>query len=301
MWSAARPAARRAEAIARQEQDPALLAFALNGVFMQSFHRCGLAPERDRIGAELVDLASRHGFETYETLGHLIRMQACGARGDLAGADGHARAADALADRYGSPLVAVFTTWHRARSDPAGGYGDAVRALAGSGMPGLAAGFPARAELSIRIRERRPAPTGDLLDWGPYEPWARPHVLLAREDLPAAAAAVRALPDPPCDHLLEAMWCLAARATVAVTDRPLLGRALTAPDPGRRRAGRRRQRPHHPRPGRRLPRRAPRRRSVVRSVSAPGVSAPGVSALGVSAPGISAPSGWAARGRRRPA
>jgi len=72
-------AAREAERIARRLGDPALLAFALNGVFMQTFHRAGLAAERDEIGAELVALSARHGLATYEILGHLVRLQARGA------------------------------------------------------------------------------------------------------------------------------------------------------------------------------------------------------------------------------
>ena len=68
-------AARDAEAIARRRADPVLLAAALNGRFLQTFHRAGLAAQRGRIGAELVDLAHRHGLVTYEVLGHLIQLQ----------------------------------------------------------------------------------------------------------------------------------------------------------------------------------------------------------------------------------
>ena len=93
-------AARQAEAIARRLADPALLAQALNGVFMQTFHRAGLAAERDAVGAELVALAARHGLAPVEILGHLIRVQARGALADFATADTHADAADRLAARH---------------------------------------------------------------------------------------------------------------------------------------------------------------------------------------------------------
>ncbi|MDA0183819.1 winged helix-turn-helix domain-containing protein, partial [Solirubrobacter phytolaccae] len=106
--------AREAERLARALDDPALLAFALNGVWMQSFDRCGLAPRRDAIGAELLTLATRHDLPSVEVLGHLIRMQARGALGDFTGADEHAAAADRLDARHDRPLVAVFTTWYRA-------------------------------------------------------------------------------------------------------------------------------------------------------------------------------------------
>ncbi|MBI0384617.1 SARP family transcriptional regulator, partial [Streptomyces albiflaviniger] len=102
-------AARQAEEIARRLDDPGLLAFALNGVFMQSFERAGLAPRRDATGAELIALAARHGLVAFEVLGHLIRLQARGALGDFAAADRHAAAAERLGERHERPLVGVFT------------------------------------------------------------------------------------------------------------------------------------------------------------------------------------------------
>ncbi|MET8068074.1 BTAD domain-containing putative transcriptional regulator, partial [Micromonospora sp. NPDC005313] len=93
-------AAREAEAIARRVADPALLAQALNGLYMQTFQQAGLAARRDAIGAELVALAARHGLATVEILGHLIRVQARSAHADFTAADAHADAvvADPLAD-----------------------------------------------------------------------------------------------------------------------------------------------------------------------------------------------------------
>ncbi|HEX4248585.1 MAG TPA: hypothetical protein VH008_12055 [Pseudonocardia sp.] len=87
---------------------------ARNGAFMQAFERCGLATRRDAVGAELVDLGIRHGFPNTEILGHLVRLQARCALGDLAGADRHADTLDQLAARYQRPLVDVFTRWYRA-------------------------------------------------------------------------------------------------------------------------------------------------------------------------------------------
>jgi hypothetical protein len=107
-------AAREAEAIARRLDDPALLAFALNAAFMQSCTRAGLALRRDGIGAELVELAARHGLVTFEVLGHLIRVQARCALADFATADEHAAAADRLSERHELPLVGVFTQWYAA-------------------------------------------------------------------------------------------------------------------------------------------------------------------------------------------
>ncbi|MEV1247403.1 hypothetical protein [Nonomuraea sp. NPDC049750] len=81
---------------------------------MQTFHRAGLAPRRDEIGAELVALSARHGLVTFEVLGHLIRLQARSALADFPGADGHATAAELLARRHELPLVGVFVQWYRA-------------------------------------------------------------------------------------------------------------------------------------------------------------------------------------------
>ncbi|MBM0230220.1 SARP family transcriptional regulator, partial [Micromonospora sp. ATA51] len=144
-----RRAAAEAEAIARRLGDPALLAFALNARFMHTFRRTGLAPERARLGAELVDLAAPHQLVTFEVLGHLIGLQARCGLGDLAAADAHARAADRLAERYELPLVGVFTRWYAALRPAVDGdraaaevaYRAAEARLAGSGIPGMAHGL----------------------------------------------------------------------------------------------------------------------------------------------------------------
>ncbi|MEU7745772.1 BTAD domain-containing putative transcriptional regulator [Nonomuraea sp. NPDC049158] len=272
-------AARQAEEIARSLDDPALLAFTLNGVFMQTFHRAGLAPRRDEIGAELVALSARHGLVTFEVLGHLIRLQARSALADFPGADGHASAAELLARRHELPLVGVFVQWYRAlrlaatgqpfaaagpasaaeaaasahafspEATPGHGspsqaasaqaslvevaYRDAAARLDGAGMPGLRTGILPLALLCLRQQyarpgERRPPDLADEhTDWGPYEPWARPWVLLAQNRRHAAAAALRLVPDPPRDLLYEALWCLTARAAIAVGDRETMERAHT--------------------------------------------------------------------------
>ncbi len=88
-------------------------------------------------------------------------------------------------------------------------------------MPGLERGLLPLALLCLRpARVRPPTP-----DWGPYEPWARPLVLLAQDRRGEAAAALREVPDPPRDLLFEALWCLTARAAIAVGDRETMERA----------------------------------------------------------------------------
>lgn len=229
--------ARAAVQISRALDDPGLLAFALNGLFMQTFWTTGLASERDGIGRELVDLSARHGLSTFEILGHLIRMQALGALGQFDAAELHAETVDRLAGRHERPLAAVFTTWFRAMRTATTGaeaahceklYEAAAVNLSGSGMPGLEDGILPLAILALRVWRGLPAIFDPATQWGPYEPWARPHLLIAQGQANQAAKAVEALPDPPKDLLSEALWCLTAAAATAVGDSRVKERARAA-------------------------------------------------------------------------
>ncbi|MEU0103009.1 AfsR/SARP family transcriptional regulator [Streptomyces sp. NPDC006267] len=238
----AQQAARQAEALARDLDDPALLAFALNGVFLQSFARPGLAAVRDRIGAEILDLATRHELPNFAVLGRLVRLQSASALGDLDAATWHAKAAEQLAATTEAPLVSVLIGWFRARATAArsaepGGptavtaaahYRAAEDALRTAGMPGLHRGLFPLALLGLRLLHDRPAPTDPHLDWGPYRPWARPLVLLAQDRVEEARAALNAVPEPPRDHMQEALWCLTARAAVRIGERGIAARAEAA-------------------------------------------------------------------------
>ncbi|MET8572372.1 BTAD domain-containing putative transcriptional regulator [Streptomyces sp. NPDC004783] len=227
-------AAAEAERIARRLDDPALLAFALNGTFLQSCTRAGLAHRRDAIGAELVALAARHGLDSHEVLGHLIRVQARAALGDLAAADAHADAVDRLAARYERPLVGVFTAWYRALRQAAGGapydraeaaYRAAAARLDGAGMPGLERGLLPLALLGLRLARGRPADVDPRVDWGPYRPWAEPFALLDEGRDTEAWSALRALSEPPPDLLHEALCCAEAALALALGDRAAQDRA----------------------------------------------------------------------------
>ncbi|MEU4383585.1 BTAD domain-containing putative transcriptional regulator [Micromonospora echinofusca] len=230
-------AACEAEAIARRLSHPALLAHALNARFLHTFGRAGLAGERARIGTELVELAGRHGLVSFEVLGHLVLLQARCALADLGAADAHARAAERLAQRYDLPLVGVFTSWYAALRLAIAGQPDEAEAayraaqarLTGSGMPGMEQGLLALALLCLRPTAPQPEGTaGGAADFGPYEPWARPLVLLAAGRRGEAAAALRAVPDSPHDLLREARLCLAARAALALDDHATMRQAYAA-------------------------------------------------------------------------
>ncbi|MEV5894237.1 BTAD domain-containing putative transcriptional regulator [Nonomuraea fuscirosea] len=233
-------AAREAEEIARGSDDRTLLAYALNGRYMQSFHRAGLAPERAGIGAALLQLSAGHDeMVTFAVLGRLVLLQANAALADLEAADRHAEAADRLAERHDLPLVGVFTTWYaalrlaaRGRTDEARtAYRTAAARLGGTGMPGVEDGILPLALLCLEAGElarsgsfqETPAGVVELAqaEWGPYERWARPLVLLAQGRRGEASEAARAVPDSPPDLLLEARTCLHVIAVVATAEGPI--------------------------------------------------------------------------------
>ncbi|CAG7657710.1 AfsR/SARP family transcriptional regulator [Actinacidiphila bryophytorum] len=245
--SRGRQAALRAEALARDLGDPALLAFALNGVFLQSFTRPGLAAVRDGVGARILDLATRHGLPNFAVLGRLVRLQSASALGDLDAAAAHAAAAEELAAVTEALLVRVLTGWFRARvtaarsAEPGGPtaataaehYRAAEDALRAAGMPGLHRGLFPLALLGLRLLHDRPAPTDPHLDWGPYRPWARPLVLLAQDRPQEARTALAAAPEPPRDHMQEALWSLTARAAVRLSEPAVAARAAARLRPAR--------------------------------------------------------------------
>jgi len=234
----ARAAAEEAERIARGMDDPALLAFALNGVYMQSFERTGLSGRRDAIGTEIIGLSERHGLVGYEVLGHLIRLQSAAALADFAAGDEHASRLDRLAERHHRPLVTVFTTWYRAlrlAEDPqvslAGkeaAYRAAAAPLDSAGMPGLSEGLLPLALLGLRLRHGRAPEPQEPDRLGPYRPWALPILMLNAGRRDEASDALRAAPDPPHDLLAEALWTLLARAALPLGDLPVLRRAHAA-------------------------------------------------------------------------
>jgi DNA-binding SARP family transcriptional activator len=222
-------AARAAEELARELGDPALLAAALGSRTLQVFDRCGRAAERDALGAELVELAGRHGLTDSLVLGHLVRMQSRSALGDLAGAGEHADLLDRLAATHDRPLVGVFTGgWRALRAavdgapDAEDRYRDAARLREHAGMPGVDDGLLALTLACLQVSRGEPVPP--TVPGGPHAPWLEPHHRLAA----GQPASVAGLPDPPPGLLMEALWVLAGSAALAVGDAAVLTRAREA-------------------------------------------------------------------------
>jgi DNA-binding SARP family transcriptional activator len=230
-------AAAEAQTIARHLGDPALLAFTLNGVWMQSFSRTGLAKQRDAIGTQILRLARRHGLVNFEILGLLIRLQALSGLGDFTGADAQAAALDQLGEARERPGVTVFTRWYLAMRTAATGadttaaqegYRQAATLLRHCGMPGVARGLLPLALLCLCVWRDEPASFPADTDWGPYRAWARPWLLLASNHTAAARQALGHCPEPPPGLLAEALWALTARAALALDDRARAARAHDA-------------------------------------------------------------------------
>ncbi|MFC9943903.1 AfsR/SARP family transcriptional regulator [Streptomyces pratensis] len=228
-------AAEEAVRLARRLADPALLAFALNGAFMQSFATCGSAARRDALGAEMARLAVDHHLPGHEVLGRLVRLQACAGLGDLAAADAEADEIDRLAHRNERPLAGVFTSWYQAlRTCETDGWAKArpryarlLESTANSGMPGLTRGAAVLVALVPAMRSDGLPDPDDFarLDAGPYGPWLEPLLLAASGAAEEARQALTAVPRPPRDLLQEALWCVLARAAGAVGHEPVLRQA----------------------------------------------------------------------------
>ncbi|PXY35898.1 BTAD domain-containing putative transcriptional regulator [Prauserella flavalba] len=233
----AREAAELAESVARSVGDPGLLAFALNARFMQSFDRAGLAPERVRIGTELLELATTNALVTFEVLGHLVLVQAHSALADFHAADRHAQAAGRLGDDHDIPLVGVFTQWYEALRTAVTGppaaaeaaYRVAATRLSGTGMSGVDNGILPLALLCHRLQRGGSPDPGRDIDFGGYTPWCRPLVLLAEGR--TAEAREPAIPASPRDLLFEARTCLHAVAAIALGDQDTMARLYTELEP----------------------------------------------------------------------
>lgn len=232
-------AARRAEVLARELGDPAVLVLALDAVFLQSFHTLGGWPGRAAIGSELIEISRRHDLSTYRILGHLVAMQAAAARSDVPAADEHADLADRLAQRYERRLVSVFTTWYRAlrtvlTAGPperiAAAYERAIATLPDSGMPGVSRGLEPLTRLCLALRSGGDLTAFATTDFGPNTPYVG---ALVTDDRGHARDLLRTAPAPPPDHLTELRWGLLGIAADRLADRRSADQVLRALAPVR--------------------------------------------------------------------
>jgi DNA-binding SARP family transcriptional activator len=104
-------ASAQALAMARGLSDPGVLTMAINGRFMQTFRRDGLA-ERQQLGAELLALPGKP--VTAEALAHLMLMASSSGAADFGTADRHADQAARIADRYELAVTASAVSFYRA-------------------------------------------------------------------------------------------------------------------------------------------------------------------------------------------
>ncbi|MET4004229.1 DNA-binding SARP family transcriptional activator [Arthrobacter sp. UYCu511] len=197
--------AAEAEAIARRLNDPALLCLALSARYLQTFSTAGLAKVRDTLGGEIIALAVAAELPTFEIEGRLIRMQALCALDDIAAASAQAAAIDQLAARHDRALASVFTAWFRWT------FADGPPPPAGSEMPGFRSGLAELAALTAAVRTGGELPDGDF---GPYEPWVRPLLLVRTGHTAEALSALGSCPDPPLDLLMEVAWFLIGLAAL---------------------------------------------------------------------------------------
>lgn len=242
--------AKEAESISRRLGDTQLLCFALSARFMQTFGTAGLAAHRADIGQELISTALDADSPTFEINGRLIRLQALCALNDISSASAEADAVDQLAQRYERPLATVFTNWFRG-TFLAGSQPSPLPAE----MPGFSNGIAALARLGRELRQGAGDSTAELRcsgpgllgpglpgpglpqlsdgAFGPYERWVRPLLLVRKGARDEAAEALRHLPDPPKDLLLEATWCIVAQAACELRDHSLISKASAALEPAR--------------------------------------------------------------------
>ncbi len=243
-------ARRRGRVGSRRLHDASLLAFALNGTFLQSFRplRPGRPPRRDR--RRTGPLARTHGLLGPEVLGRLIRVQAPRRprRPARRRPPGHRRRPPRRPLRtpprprlhHLVPRPAHHPGHPRRPDRHRGRRGHRGRLRRGRRPPPhlrnarlSPSGLPALTRLAPVVRAGAlPAPEAFTeADWGPYDPWVRPLLLLGDARPDEASEALRTAPRPPHDLMAEPMWCLLARAAALAGDPVLAARAAAALGP----------------------------------------------------------------------
>ncbi|HEU5027664.1 MAG TPA: BTAD domain-containing putative transcriptional regulator [Spirillospora sp.] len=237
-------AAREAVETARGLGDPALLAAALNGAYLNGYRSAGGLRDRRRIAAELLGLATEHDLPGYLVLAHLQLQQAEVASLDLAAARRHLDEGHRLAEQYGLPLLAMIAEWYgglahtfRARYDEAERvYTQVGGAIGRTGIWSSERGMMLVGAFCLRYVQGR---AGDLVGetawlrerWPHVAATADIHALAlaaagrveeARRAVPADAGPVRR------DYFYDLVMAIRGRRAIALGEPALAARAYEA-------------------------------------------------------------------------
>ncbi|NKX55805.1 AfsR/SARP family transcriptional regulator [Arthrobacter mobilis] len=106
-----REAAAEAAAMARELEEPLLLAKALEALFRQSYLP-GQLGFRDSLAHELLALAKRHRLITTEVIAHLMMTECACAHGSFGVADEHHAETKRLAEKYQLPSPLAVAAWY---------------------------------------------------------------------------------------------------------------------------------------------------------------------------------------------
>lgn len=237
-------AAREAVETARGLGDPALLAAALNGGYLNGYRSADGLHDRRRIATELLDLATEHDLPGYLVLAHLQLQQTEVASLDLAAARRHLDEGRRLADQYGLPLLAMIAEWYgglahafRARYDEAERvYTQVGGAIGRTGIWSSERGMMLVGAFCLRYVQGRAgdlvAETGWLREqWPHVAATADIHALAlaaagradeARRAVPADAGPVRR------DYFYDLVMAIRGRRAIALGEPDLAARAYEA-------------------------------------------------------------------------
>ncbi|WP_316528447.1 BTAD domain-containing putative transcriptional regulator [Kitasatospora brasiliensis] len=155
-------AAREAERIARDLGHPVLLAHSLMARYLHEFHHFGTAPERLRIGRELLRLARRHELAAFEVYGRIVLMHVHAGLGEFDAARIHADAAAALNRRVRLRIAELLLRGFEAmRAVVAGRFEDALEryahmanAMRGTDIWGITSGLRAGGSYCVAAARR---------------------------------------------------------------------------------------------------------------------------------------------------
>ncbi|MER6817490.1 BTAD domain-containing putative transcriptional regulator [Spirillospora sp. NPDC000708] len=237
-------AAREAVETARGLGDPALLAAALNGGYLNGYRSADGLHDRRRIATELLHLATEHDLPGYLVLAHLQLQQTEVASLDLAAARRHLDEGRRLADQYGLPLLAMIAEWYgglahafRARYDEAERvYTQVGGAIGRTGIWSSERGMMLVGAFCLRYVQGRAgdlvAETGWLREqWPHVAATADIHALAlaaagradeARRAVPADAGPVRR------DYFYDLVMAIRGRRAIALGEPDLAARAYEA-------------------------------------------------------------------------